>query len=172
MKIYGIEEIDPVKDDYKKSIDLFFTRYKQKSTEIRGSEISPQWGKKEGFLLKQDLDRLGGKNLMSCIELFFSDQVHAVAQFTRYKNKAGYSYGVFHGCLDKLLMCKEKPRLPCEHCGGRGTHLKDCKISIENKKEEKEREKLAREIRDTAERVDLMGMFKRKIQEKENEVKT
>jgi hypothetical protein len=156
------------KEAWKQAIGLFFTRYQQKSREIRGVEIKPQWGKKEGQLLKTDLDRCGYGNLTRSIELFFSDQVRSVADFTRFKQKAGYSYGVFHGCLDKLLMEKEDPIVPCTHCGKRRGHETDCPISIQKREREAERDRLAEEIKEQAGNIDLVAMFKEEIERRKN----
>ena len=170
MEIYNFAPINEErkKEEWKQGIALFFTRYQQKAKEVRGVEIKPSWGKKEGQLYKSDLERVGSENLTRSMELFFSDQVHPVANFTRYKEKAGYGYNVFHGCLDKLLMAKEEPKIPCEHCGKRGGHRSDCPLEIHRKKLSAERDKLAKEIREVAGNIDLVAMFKEELKKRGN----
>jgi len=113
--------------------DLYFRRYSQKAFQLLGKDtnedgkkISPQWSGKEGALIKADLGTHGPSSLSKYIELFFSDIVDEVAQFTRYKEKAGYGYPVFHGMIEKLKLSKKKPVKPCGSCGAWFTHYKGC----------------------------------------------
>lgn len=81
--------------------DHFFDLHKKR---MRG--VKPTWGGKETKLLKSDIYRLMSigedwhEVLKAAMELFMKDKVKSVADFT---SKAGYSYGVFHSCLDKIL---------------------------------------------------------------------
>ena len=63
----------------------------------------PEWGKKQGFLLKRDLLRIGKEDLKKCMDLFFEDKVNKVVKFVK-DDGAGYTYGVFHSQLDSLLL--------------------------------------------------------------------
>lgn len=137
-------EDSPMGQREKKKINiLFLTRYEQKSKEITGNIAKLPWGGKEGKLLSQDYETHGYHVLVKYIEIFFSDKEPSVADFTRHRNKAGYSYSVFHGMLSKLSMSKVKPAKACSYCGRTSGHNLNCKIELSRvNKDKKEREEL------------------------------
>jgi len=104
--------------------DLFFKKYAVRP----GGK--PPWGKKEGALLKGDLQRLGIEKLSRLVFLFFDDPPRNVADFAV---KAGWTYGVLHSQLPKLeaAVAERKARLSllrvCPHCGREQEHTSpDC----------------------------------------------
>jgi len=90
----------------KRAIMAFKTGFKQ-----RMHGIAPTIGGKEIALIGHDLLRFEGLGqgweevYFGCIETFFGDTVKEVVSFTQ---KAGYSYGVFHSQIDKILLAAEK----------------------------------------------------------------
>lgn len=117
---------------------LYFRRYNQKArqhlghnTNEDGKRILPEWGGKEGALLKGDIAAHGTHTMQRYIELFFGDVVDEVSSFTRHKERAGYGYPVFHGMIEKLKLSKKRPIIPCEECGAWGSHYKECPIGTE-----------------------------------------
>ena len=114
--------------------DLFKTRYEAKTKEISGSAAKLPWSGKEGKLLILDLETHGFDTLIKYIEIFFSDKDNTIADFTRHRNKAGYSFSVFHGMLSKLALSKIKPAIVCTHCGRAIGHDDNCIIKINNRK--------------------------------------
>lgn len=82
---------------------LFYEAYEVKMA------VKPKWGAQECKLLKSDIARLSGQNglLEKCIKRFFSDSIPEVYEFVN-KKRAGYTYGVFHGCLDMILVTLRK----------------------------------------------------------------
>jgi hypothetical protein len=78
----------------------------------------PPWGKKEGALLRADLQRLGLKRLHAAVLLFFDDPPDDAAAWAMSK---GFTYGIFHSQLPKLeaLLARRTERTPrpCPHCG-------------------------------------------------------
>lgn len=120
-------------DNRKKLRDLFNLRYQQKAMEISGrmfnddgKPIYPRWDIKSLSLLKLDYSENGFKSMSRYIELFFSDEVDSVADFTRKVNKAGYSYTIFHTVIPKLAMSNKNPAIPCPICGLRKIHSQTC----------------------------------------------
>jgi hypothetical protein len=91
--------------------------------------------------------------------LFFSDEVKNVAQFT---GKAGYTYNVFHGVLEKLILSKKSVRI-CPKCLEIGTHTADCPVTIAQRTKRTAQATLAAELREENANIDLTGMFKEKI---------
>lgn len=87
----------------KKYTDLFYRNYEKKMA------VKPKWGGQECKLLKQDMARLAEQDglLGKCMYHFFKDDLPEVWAFVN-KKKAGYSYAVFHGCLDIILMSLRK----------------------------------------------------------------
>ena len=153
---------------------LFFERYKEKAKEIKGSdktadgrEIAPVWSGKEATLLKSDIEQYGPRTMADYIELFFSDKVKEVKEFCRVKEKAGYSYSVFHGMLGKLALATETIPSKCSECGQRGGHAPTCPIIL---KREAIKKAEIDEIMSTRgdEAVDLVGAFKTKVKESYN----
>jgi hypothetical protein len=146
---------------------LYFRRYNQKAKQLRGSaenadgrKIWPQWGGKEMNLMKADVARFGVKTMALMIEYFFADQVQEVAAFSRYKQKAGYGYNIFHASIEKLQMFKARPHKPCEVCGAWNVHYEDC-ITLKEKKEQTQEDRVELErIREETGNIDLTGMFK------------
>ena len=84
------------KTELKKLSGCFWSSYKSKMN------LPPKWGGQEVNLLKSDIRRL--KEFPGLLEVlikdFFADVVPAVAKFTE---TTGYTYGVFHSQIDKLL---------------------------------------------------------------------
>lgn len=86
---------------FRELTDCFFDLYKK-----RMQGVKPAWRGKETKLLKTDIYRMMGTGddwheiLKAAMELFMKDKVKSVTDFTA---EAGYSYGVFHSCLDKIL---------------------------------------------------------------------
>jgi hypothetical protein len=111
--------------------ELFKTRYEAKTKEISGFAAKLPWSGKEAKLLILDLTTHGFETLKKYIEIFFSDKDNAIADFTRHKNKAGYSFSVFHGMLSKLALSKVRPAKTCTHCGRSVGHDPNCKIEID-----------------------------------------
>ncbi len=142
---------------------LFSTLYESKTEEISGNKGKLPWSGKEASLLKLDLETHGADALKKYIYIFFSDQDKNIADFTRHRNAAGYSFGVFHGMLGKLALSKVKIKSACEHCGGVGKHSPDCKIILDKKaKENKEREEIDR-LREENKDFSLTDAFNAKI---------
>ena len=96
------------KSGQKEITDYFFKKYQEKM------DIKPTWGGKEGKLLQQDLKRLDNPKqsnseiIKMAIDLFFEDKVLSVVKFVKEKESAGYTYGVFHGVLDSILLAMRK----------------------------------------------------------------
>jgi hypothetical protein len=103
---------------YKQFVDEFFDLH----VDTQGTK--PKWTGKEGKLLKADLKRLGD-NLSSPMVLYFRDPP---ADVTRFCEKAGWGYNVFHSQIDRLLAAlkTEKARLAqirvCPHCHKKQEH--------------------------------------------------
>jgi len=133
------------------------------NTNDDGKPIYPRWDAKTNSLLKLDYEEYGYKTLRRYIELFFSDQVESVANFTSKLNKAGYGYSVFHGMIPKMILFKGEPKLPCIHCGRRSGHSPSCPITAEIVKSinHKETEKVI--IREELQDISLTAIFNDKI---------
>jgi hypothetical protein len=162
--------VENPKIEYNSLRHLFFRRYRQKAADLRGTDrtedgklIRPAWSGKEGNLLKHDLAKTGSRELIRCMELFFSDQVTSVSQFTRFKTGAGYSYAVFHSMIEKLQVFRGKPQTPCEDCGKWKGHTSSCNMwntAIAARDAEKDE---ASKIRDENPDLDISGMFKKHL---------
>ena len=120
-------------DNRKKLKNLYNIRYQQKAQELSGKSINadgkpilPRWDAKAHVLLKADYFESGYRSMIRYIELFFSDEVDSVSNFTSKINKAGYAYNIFHLMIPKLAMYPKEPTIPCIHCGLRGKHNKNC----------------------------------------------
>lgn len=139
--------------------DMFFRYYEAKAKELRGTAVKPLWGAKEASLLKADSDQLGVPDTIRCMKLFFSDHVQEVKEFTRTKNKAGYSYAVFHGMLQRLSIAHGNMEgEPCTECGG-WQHLPGCSSrTVIQSCRDKEMEE-ALEARGELAEMDIAGMF-------------
>lgn len=122
----GILEPNDDKESRKRLKEAFAGYFSLKALELRGERLMPQWGAKEWVLLKSDHAQLGEDEIRRCMKLFFSDDVPEVKEFTRTKNKAGYSYTVFHGVLSKLSLCNGSPPEPCYLCGWWRGHDPGC----------------------------------------------
>lgn len=152
--------------------NLFFKLYNYKVRSVSGrmlrddgKPIYPAWSGKEGSLLKSDFEQHGFQELKRMMLLFFADQVQAVSDFTRYKEKAGYGYTVFHGSITKLQATGFTPREPCWECGAWDFHYPEC--SHTKIKEEKQRAEFE-EIQEAKEEFagNLTEMFKDKIKKR------
>ena len=143
---------------------LFFELYSRKIKKITGSAVAPPWGGKEGSLFNQDYARVGAERLRNSIILFFADEVEEVSRFVK---KAGYHYNVFHGVLEKLLISKRSVSI-CPECLEVGRHKADCPVTIKKNKKRTAEAAIAAEIREENANVDLTGMFKKKLKEKNN----
>ena len=94
--------------------------------------------------------------------LFFSDTVPEVTSFTRKKEKAGYAYGVFHGCLDKLLLSRKTVQV-CGECFGINRHEKSCSVALAKITRQKEaRAEVEKSIEDRPD-INVGRMFKDKV---------
>lgn len=147
VAIKAIQKVESAKGesaaDKRDIVSLFRRRYALKAKEITGNDAKLPWTGKEAKLLEIDLATHGKETLVKYIEIFFSDKEPTVADFTRYKNKAGYSFSVFHGMIGKLALSKVKPAAVCPVCGYRIGHAPDCRILIEQReRKEKEAEEI------------------------------
>jgi len=148
--------------------ESFLKYYGMKALEVRGQTAVPTWGAKEASLLKGDTAQFGVGEMVRSMRLFFSDSVQEVAEFTRLKTKAGYSYTVFHGMLNKLTMAAgEVTTEPCDECGVWGKHRHGCskieKLREENQKLRREEEaQIKSELAD----VNIADMFNQAIGKK------
>jgi len=156
------EEEDPKTKEERKQLRELFTRlYQAKASELAGKTAAPRFTAKENSLLLQDHKHFGPE-LEDLMYLFFADQVPEVSSFTRYKQKAGYSYPVFHGMLEKLALSDSKPKKPCRHCGKIGAHDPHCPIIVARKARiEAEREEVEKE-KEKYEGPSLAELFKKK----------
>lgn len=119
----------------KKDIKAHFIRsYELKLKEITGNDVKAPWAGKEAKLLCQNLETHGKETIMKYIDIFFSDRDKTIADFTRYKNMAGYSFGVFHGMIPKLALSKVKQNPICLGCGYTIGHSLDCPEIEKNRK--------------------------------------
>jgi hypothetical protein len=150
--------------------DLYNKRYNQKSMEMTGRAenedgklILPRWDAKTNSLLKLDYEEHGFNTMQRYIELFFSDQVEAVANFTNKVNKAGYSYSVFHSMIPKMVIFKGKPNKPCEFCGKRNGHSASCPETKKLLEQIENREKERETIRADLQNVSLTNIFSTNI---------
>jgi hypothetical protein len=131
--------MDPAKAERGEAKDYFFWLYLIKAGEITGSEFTaegksknPMWGAKEASLLLKDYQQFGLVGLKRFMRLFFSDTVYDISQFTRYRTKAGYGYGVFHGSLAKLSVLDNDISEPCRNCGKWFGHATSCKVEVDH----------------------------------------
>jgi hypothetical protein len=129
----NVVPIDDMKTIKKTARDYFFKLYGFKAREITGrfaredgNAITPPWTGKEGKLFKSDFEQYGLRELKRLMLLFFSDRISEVADFTRYKEKAGYAYTVFHGMIAKLSFCEKTIQEPCMECGSYKGHYSIC----------------------------------------------
>lgn len=163
------EEVDETAELKGTVKNLFFRLYNYKVKQISGrtlredgKPIYPVWSGKEGSLLKKDFEQFGFHEMKRMMLLFFSDQVEKVADFSRYKEKAGYGYTVFHGSLTKLQAFGGNPIEPCWHCGSWDVHYPECPIRVEKEKiKEKEEEEV--EIEKETYDGSLTELFKEKL---------
>jgi hypothetical protein len=141
---------------------LYFQRYRQKAHQLTGADnVTPQWNGKEGSLLKNDIVSHGGAVIERYLEYFFSDQIPEVAEFTRYKAKAGYGYAVFHGVIAKMTMYQGKPKKPCSECGQWGQHRPSCSLKPKYGTDTALPEDIEATRAETAV-LDISGMFREK----------
>jgi len=145
--------------------ELFFKLYIAKAKEITGREnIKPTWAAKENKLLLTDHRNIGYNEMFRYINLFFSDKVKEVRSFTREKEKAGYSYSVFHGMIEKLKLSNIKLPVRCPECGGLDGHTDNCPIATAQKRKKKEEYDNIMADRGNPD-INLVGGFKEKIKE-------
>ena len=114
--------------------DYFFELYQKK---MKNGQ-KPAWGGKEGQLLKRDIQRVGDVEKMRiAIQRFFGDKIKEVKEFV--DEKTGYTYGAFHGLLDRILNEArkiEEKKDKCPECGAtKPYHAESC--SIFQKEQEK-----------------------------------
>lgn len=156
------EQEDPQKKEERRQMrELFTNLYMTKAQELSGKKTAPRFTAKENSLLLQDHNHYGPE-LETLMYLFFSDKVEEVSAFTRYKQKAGYSYPVFHGMLEKLAISDKKPEKPCRHCGKIGAHDPRCPVVVARKARlEQEREEIEA-AKEKYEGPSLAELFKEK----------
>ncbi|MCK5642688.1 MAG: hypothetical protein KAJ19_17905 [Gammaproteobacteria bacterium] len=164
----GIGKIPNDTSSFNRVRSHFFLRYNQKAKDITGTDLRPdgkkiwpRFGPKEGSLVKRDINDHGEASIIKYLELFFSDQVKTVRNFTNgFKQKAGYGYNIFHSVIPKLELYRGKPILPCEECASWGAHRADCASYTRSQEQfEADREELEK-IRDANPDIDVKGMFK------------
>jgi len=164
-----VKESQEKKDLRNIARQYFFQLYHFKARELTGrvgredgKPFHPQWSGKEGRLLKMDFEQHGLSELKRMMLLFFSDKVSEVADFTRYKEKAGYAYTVFHGSIPKLIMSKKNPVEPCMECGKYSGHYPECSQYEEIIKQRAEEEQEIEQERVQLGEVSLMDMVRKK----------
>ena len=142
---------------------LFSSLYGPKMEEISGTTAKLPWSGKEASLLKKDMEIHGLDVLKKYIFIFFSDKDKSIADFTRHRAAAGYSFSVFHGVISKLAMSKVKIESSCPHCGGVGRHSPDCKIVIERLDKEKEEKIEINRLKDINKNFSFTNEFNKRI---------
>ncbi len=150
----------PLKTEIRK---LFSELYESKTKEVTGTAAKMPWSGKEASLLKIDLTTHGLNTLKKYIYIFFSDKDNSIADFTRHKNCAGYSFAVFHGMLGKLALSKVKIKAPCKHCGRVGRHDPNCKITIDILKKVKIEIDEINRLKDENKDLSLIKSFEERI---------
>ncbi len=141
----------------------FVKSYQIKLKEITGNDVKIPWSGKEAKLLCQDLETHGKITLLKYINIFFSDRDRTIADFTRYKNMAGYSFGVFHGMIPKLALSKVKQSPVCSGCGYTIGHSPDCSVVKENRIKKKLEDDEINRSRDENKDFSFMAEFTKKI---------
>jgi hypothetical protein len=169
---------DHLANDKKRFRDAFNRMYLLKITAITGSgqtpdgkEKRPVWDAKTNSLLKGDMEAHGLENMKFYMMAFFSDKIPEVANFTRYKQKAGYGYSVFHGMLGKLTQYDYNSLSfsLCPECGEINGHKSSCPIEIRKRQKAAAERREAEQYREANPDIDLVGMFKQTIKEKHND---
>lgn len=164
--------MDQGKADKKAFKEYFSWLYKLKAIEITGSgetpegkPIVPMWGAKEASLLMKDYNQYGIDFLKRVARIFFSDTNPEIARFTRFYQKAGYAYSVFHGSLPKLALDDRDLKGPCLECGMWKGHKARCKVEVEKLDElQSSIEETKREMEENdGDGVDLSGWFEREV---------
>ncbi len=158
-RIKELEGEIPVKNQKIKIKELFTRRYTDKTKEISSVAAKLPWSGKEGKLLRDDLEIHGYEALVKYIEIFFSDKDQSIADFTRYKMKAGYSFSVFHGMIAKLSMSKVKPKKVCKYCGKSVGHEFNCPVTIQREKEKQKELDEINMFKDQNKDVSFSDMF-------------
>ncbi len=170
-RIKSLRNKNNIYSDKKKIRELFKNQYEAKAKEITGKEAKLPWSGKEGKLLNIDLETHGTEVLVKYIELFFSDKDYNVANFTRYKNKAGYSYSVFHGLIPKLAISTIKPPVVCKYCGKADGHTWNCKISVERREQAKREKEEIEKMREENKNISFTEMFMTNLTKKRKSTK-
>lgn len=137
----------------------FVKSYQIKLKEITGNDVKIPWSGKEAKLLSQDLGIHGKTTLLKYIDIFFSDRDKTIADFTRYKNMAGYSFGVFHGMIPKLALSKVRQSPVCPGCGYTIGHSPDCPVVKENRIKKKLEDDEINKSRDENKDFSFMAEF-------------
>jgi len=164
--ISSYRDSNSISEDKKDIKGYFIKSYELKLKEITGNDVKAPWAGKEAKLLCQDYETHGRKTLIKYIDIFFSDRDRSVADFTRYKTMAGYSFGVFHGMISKLAMSKVKPTKACRHCGWTVGHDPNC-LHIIATKERKLRDDIeTNRLRDENKDFSFIDAFNNKINRK------
>lgn len=163
------EEVDEKKDQRLVLRNLFFKLYNYKVRQVSGRSIRedgkpiyPVWSGKEGALLKADFQQFGFQELKRMMLIFFADQCEKVADFTRYREKAGYGYTVFHGSLTKLQTVRWDPIEPCWQCGSWSVHYPECPVRLRKEAEKKAEEETIEEEKEVFE-GSLTELFESKL---------
>lgn len=163
------DDSQEARDTRKQLKQLFNSMYANKAQEITGKSsrpdgkpIHPRWTAKENALLKQDHEHYGEHTLRQLFVLFFRDAVTQVANFTRYKNAAGYTYPVFHGSIAKLEMSGQNAE-SCPHCGEIRGHKDSCPIIQEMRRRDEEWKEQVRQEQENYEGPDITELFKEKL---------
>ena len=163
--------VDPVAAERTELKIYFFDLYLQKAKEITGSQLTPEgrlknptWAAKEASLLLKDWTAFGLDGMKRFMRLFFSDSVETISSFTRYQQKAGYSYVVFHGMLSKISILEQDAKDPCPECGRWRGHTLGCANDMAPVRRAEERAELEKELatRDVDD-IALVNMFNEKI---------
>lgn len=153
-----------IASEAKKEIrSIFSSLYESKMKEISGTIAKLPWSGKEAKLLKKDMEIHGLEVLKKYIFIFFSDKDRTIADFTRHRAAAGYSFSVFHGMISKLAMSKVKIESACPHCRGVGKHSPDCKIVLEKIKEENNEKKEINRLKDINKDFSFTNEFNKRI---------
>jgi hypothetical protein len=149
------------KEERKLIKDYFIHYYRMKAIELCGQKKDPVWGGREAGMLVSDCRQVELMEMQRCIRQFFADAVPEVAEFTRFKNKAGYSFAVFHGVLHKIMMTSGHPeKEPCSECGAWSKHRPGCAVFQTLIKDHRLAKELEEDqIKDDLVQVDIAAMF-------------
>jgi len=139
-------------DERKGLRDYYSKVYREKAKEVTGSDKYadgkpklPMFGKKENTQIIKLFKMFGIQTLRNMIEIFFSDEIDQVREFTRGK-KAGYGFSIFYSMVPKLSVIKGIDNIPCDSCKGILKHKSWCEKSFVKIKEQEYEEIRAEKI--------------------------